>query len=173
MQRAPYLLGERADSIRKGVIDPYGSHTYTLWRVHGWRMSLYSLARALRTHGRHYMFTRRSSSVDLGACLAPKGSMNATVAAAFVPILASNSAWRCPPSALYCCLCPVMHALGGSHGAAILCAKRLPISWRKSSIASAASGCVELGLLLCGALAHRSTFSVNCWRSARRFLRIS
>ena len=81
MQRAPYLLGERADSIRKGVIDPYGSHTYTFWRVHGWRMSLYSLARALRTHGRHYMFTRRSSSVDPDACLAAKESINATVAA--------------------------------------------------------------------------------------------
>jgi hypothetical protein len=79
MQRDPYVLEEEADSSRKDAIDPYGTNTHTLWRVHGWRMSLYSLARARGMHGRHYMFTRISSNVDLGACLAPRGSVKATV----------------------------------------------------------------------------------------------
>ena len=148
MQRDPYVLEEEADSGRKDVIDPYGTNTHTLWRLHGWRMSLYSLARARGMHGRHYMFTRISSNVDLGACLAPRGSVKATVAAVFVPILASNSALRCPPSAHSCCCCPVSRALGGSHGAAIMCAERTFLRLRPFSVASAAAGFTKLGLLL-------------------------
>ena len=166
------MLGERADSIRKGVTDPYGSHIYTLWRVHGWRMSLYSLARALRTHG-------DTACLHVGPFLLirthgwrPGRAFTPSWLLLFVPFFASKSAWRCPPSVLFCCLCPVMHVLKGSHGAVILCARRLPTSWRRSSTTSAASGFVGLGLLLCGALAHRSTLLVSCWRSARRFLRV-
>ena len=94
------------------------------------------------------------------------------MAAVPVPILAIILAWCCPPSAHFCYFRPVVYALGGSHVAATLCVERLFVGLRRSSIASAAVGLAELGLLLCGALAHRSTLPVSCWRSARRFLRI-
>jgi hypothetical protein len=158
MQRAPYLLGERADSSRKGAIDPYGSHTYTFWRVHDWRMSLYSLARALRTHGdiaRLHVgpfLLIRTHGWRPGRAFTPSWLL---LLYRLLPAFLRGAARHLRFVAAFP---PVVRALGGSHGAAILCAMRLLISWRKFSIASAASGFVELGLLLCGALAHRSTY---------------
>jgi hypothetical protein len=173
MQRAPYVLGERADSSRKGDIDPCGSHTYTSWRMYGWRMSFYSLSRALGTHGRRRMLTHRYVHVDPDSRLANQGSVHATMATFIVPLLASKLAWLCPPSAPFRCLFSVVRSLGGSYGAATSCAERTFVILREFSIASAVDGFAELVLLPCGALSHRSTFFVICWRSARRSLLIS
>ena len=57
------------------------------------------------------------------------------------------SATCCPPSALFCCVCPVVHVVGGSHGA-VLRVERSFASRLRLSSASAAAGLARLGLLL-------------------------
>jgi hypothetical protein len=158
MQGDPYVLEEEADSSRKDAIDLYGTHTYTLWRVHGWRMSFYSLARARGTHVRERAITRRFTQTDLGATLATKGRMPPQWLMFFYRFEPAIPLWRCPPLALLCCFRPVVHALGGSLGAFTPCVKRPFASTLKLSFVSAAAGFPGQGLLLCGALAHRSIY---------------
>jgi hypothetical protein len=101
----------------------------------------------------------------------PKRALTPQWLLLYVPILASISAWRCPPSAHSCCCCPVSRALGGSHGAATMCAERMFLRLRTFSVASAAAGFTKLGLLLwrsgapehfiCELLAFGAAFSPN------------
>jgi hypothetical protein len=58
------------------------------------------------------------------------------------------SATCCPPSALFCCVCPVVHVVGGSHGAVTPRVERSFASRLRLSSASAAAGLARLGLLL-------------------------
>ena len=53
--------------VVKVVTDIYETHTYILWRVFGWRMSVDALALARKTHEQHYALTSRRRQADHGA----------------------------------------------------------------------------------------------------------
>jgi hypothetical protein len=101
MQRDQCVLEERPDSSRKGAIDLYGTHTNTFWRMYGWRMPLYSLACARRTHVRPCATTCWFIRAVLGATLATRGRMLPSWLVFFrcAPFpchkAGSRRAWRC------------------------------------------------------------------------------